>query len=834
MAENEQMMQYYVDKTAVLINWKGQGEHGEVAIRNHLRTYHENMYEAVGSVAESQGARGWHIARDAIYFYLQYRGMDTSACDHELQAWMNARSTPNPHPVFGNLEPWFEEMDGKYSTTHFTDFKNITLLFHYNDPAQAHTVHEILQKIAQGECTMQDVTPLQTVFDGVRQETEEWVTELYKEKNPQRVGTVKERVAPGGDYDNIEKQERLKLNLLLKYYLDEYLEVTTWSAQFPETPAREAFIEFINVYERDATGGSMTNLLDGQYCQVDPMTAVRHLVEVDGLYKEQFESHIAAGLFPLFPPWRNPDYPLDVIDEKQHKTSTRDALTKLKIPTAEELPQGFAAKQFPALPYRRPRDVYDELRKGAISAPAAPSAAPVPQQPAPPRTAGDGEAITAKDLAEPAPEGVPVPTRWDGLLAEIAERTKALPEDPTDLEFADLDGIATVPEEKEGWLCFQKPAGKDVLHVVGSRYGKGQEALCRSCSSRVLASQKAVWSNVDAAQASGEEPPMDPEVKEGNLEVLRPATGPLASVLGKGKLVWKKQWVRATDTGIHYYASDKDKSAKKADGSQLLTEDSKLVEHPSMEAHEELQKEQKKTGSQRYFYFGFNISAEQHFWMRAADNEEKRKWCAFFKKRLERFGMHDERRDPNPAKWKARVKGLLAKVDDARSVAQAVAAEAERAQLQKAQVMEIKTRAEAEREWAKTEAASAEERAQSLKDEVIRTDQECEGILREVESVKEDTKLLLEQAERYKEQTKYNISEADRQRELAIQIVKQLEAELEEVQKERDLARQETRAVYAKWRRTEERAPTTSVRRSETRSGLLFSPLKSPQSPSYY
>ena len=173
------------------------------------------------------------------------------------------------------------------------------------------------------------------------------------------------------------------------------------------------------------------------------------------------------------------------------------------------------------------------------------------------------------------------PSRWDALLAKIA--AEKLPEAaPEQLSFDPSagGGAKANAEEKEGWLCFERCRENDALVVCAPAALQGtmqpqSDPLCAPCSARVLASRKAVWSKVDQYAAGdaagppaaaapapavpgaapggapGEKPNEKKNFRDGPLQVYIEKTGFLA------RSGWEECFVRATDTGVHYYSSSK-------------------------------------------------------------------------------------------------------------------------------------------------------------------------------------------------------------------------------------------------------------------------------------
>ena len=218
-------------------------------------------------------------------------------------------------------------------------------------------------------------------------------------------------------------------------------------------------------------------------------------------------------------------------------------------------------------------------------------------------------------------------------------------------------------------------------------------------------------------------------------------------------------------------------------------------------------------------------SEPQHFWMRTQDAAKHAEWTGYFQAALARFNnQFDDQQDPNPAKWRARVAGLLEQMELAKRAAEAVAAEARRAKQQRIQLEELKARAESDRRWAQTQASSAEQRAAALQDDIVEAERECEGMRREVAATCADTRLLREKAEELRRQAAEAEAEAAEAKAASGQGLRRLEAELEAAERERDAAQQETMAIYVKWRRCEERAPQPAQKRVETKSGLAYTP----------
>ena len=213
-----------------------------------------------------------------------------------------------------------------------------------------------------------------------------------------------------------------------------------------------------------------------------------------------------------------------------------------------------------------------------------------------------------------------------------------------------------------------------------------------------------------------------------------------------------------------------------------------------------------------------------------AENSADR-WVAFFKHALNRYKKYDDSQDPNPAKWKARVGGLLEQLELAKRTAEGCVAESQRAKQQRLQMEELRDRAESDRLWAQQQATSAETRATALKDEIFKAELECQGLRKELETTRSDTQGLLAKAAEHRVKTEQNIEETHAAKQASARALRELEAELAEAEAERDTIQEEMMTIYAKWRRCEERAPSTASARADQRTGLKYSPRNTSHSP---
>ena len=205
------------------------------------------------------------------------------------------------------------------------------------------------------------------------------------------------------------------------------------------------------------------------------------------------------------------------------------------------------------------------------------------------------------------------------------------------------------------------------------------------------------------------------------------------------------------------------------------------------------------------------------------DNQQRYNECVnFFTAAMQRFKKIDNKDDPNPAKWKSRVVGLLEQIQGAEKASAAAISEYELAKQQRIEMEELCSRAEADCKWSQLQASSAEQRAANLQDEVQKAEAECQGLRAEIEQTRRDSDCLQQQAERFRQKARENNEQASAITEISTQKLRELEAELEEAVKERDQTQQETMNVFSRWRKCEERTPAQAQKRASSRTGLLF------------
>lgn len=221
------------------------------------------------------------------------------------------------------------------------------------------------------------------------------------------------------------------------------------------------------------------------------------------------------------------------------------------------------------------------------------------------------------------------------------------------------------------------------------------------------------------------------------------------------------------------------------------------------------------------------------FWMRAPQREAK-EWTDFFADSMRRFKQADEFADPNPAKWRARVRGLDQMMRRAELAAIDAGEAAKEAAKLRADEEQRRANAETEEQWARLQAASAAQRASEMA-------RYLDDARRQQEAVREQAAQALADAERLREHAKELLQQAaeeeaalDTAAEEEKQRTRRAEADLRAAEIARDEARAETRRVFARWRQCEERAPVGkdergSDPRARRREGLRYSAPNNPK-----
>ncbi|KAJ9461897.1 hypothetical protein DIPPA_16517 [Diplonema papillatum] len=831
MDDADGSMQYNRLKLQSLFQWKAPDEMSKV--EELLQGAGPQMYIVFHQYSMQYGVTGWSVMYDALWDYSERNNLPTDSVEKDVQAWFEVNISPG-EGIEGTSAEWFAKQDEHFKTDYFsTRLTYVVCLFH-NDPTLLSTVNEAIDRF--GSQFRSFVATKQQHYDLLRSDTRDWLTQFYGRHAPAKINTLDDLIAPGKSFSTVIRQEELKLTLMKKYEPMEYLKFATWSSQYPDNTIREAAIEYFVV---DLERKENLNFLD----QILERGALKLVEEIFATYEKDDTTgwntiaiqKSQQGFPILFPPWRDPDYP-----------AAHYPAWAVPREVAFE-PGAIAVQQEPhPLPYKIPRLYLAEIERSHPLPAAAPG--PQPGAPASPPARGgkpsepsgfpvddnssaddrpyQNEVLTDEDMdplkVKPKTGDRPAEaSRWKKLLDDIKQHTTSLPVD-LNQDAGLSDGAAANPAEKEGWLCFHEdPRG---LVIVDSALGSAIDPLCNDCSLRVIRSKKAVWAPVDRHAVASTQTDVVMHMKEGQLQIISDKT-----FLKPGK--WTTRFVRATDTGLHYYSSNDEQKLKKAKGSRLFDKGTEFIRAPDPHRHDLKAERVDEAG---FHYFGFQLrNPKELLWLRTPEKAAAEDWRSWFDRALQRFKQYDDGQDPNPAKWKARVKGLLGKLDDTKTAAEAAAAEADRAKQQRAQMEELRSRAEADRDWAQLQASTAEERAASLHDEARKAEMECVGLKKEIETLRADAAAIRQQTELMRQRAVQNSSTADTSLESSAQTLEQLEAQLAKAQAERDEAQQETLAIFAKWRRCEERSPGVATERARTRTGLSYVPRTKPSSPGF-
>eukprot|EP01064_Diplonema_japonicum_P001763 TRINITY_DN11188_c1_g1_i1.p1 TRINITY_DN11188_c1_g1~~TRINITY_DN11188_c1_g1_i1.p1 ORF type:complete len:833 (+),score=225.80 TRINITY_DN11188_c1_g1_i1:45-2501(+) len=801
---------YHEEKLVAMSKWKGFGHTHDEQFRKQAGR--ELFY--LGCLEINYEVSGWGAMRDALWYILNKKGESTAHVDQETQQWYDThvgkwkQDDRSPDPT----KKWYEEMDAKFGTTYFIDRFAAVTLFQANDASSPYfsNLNQVCDQCADLKSFVESK---EQQYKIVRESTIAWAEGYYKVHNPEKAQKVRDLITPPGSFSNIDKQYMLMLELHRIYEPEVYLKFATWS---PSTTVgkKEALIEFSRFTRRE---DMQLPMIDGllELEDIDEMFIQQPgLEETMGGYQTTYMQKKSKGEQVLFPPWRNPDFPENFYP---HNFAPKRELVIQGIPNR-------APFQLKA-PRMYWNDLEEQAKQQALAqapqqeqgqVPEAQAVLPIAETDNVPVQVDQkynvpDETLTDADMVQQqAPQ--PDTTRWDNLLSAINAKTYDPPSDEA-LKFQRSEGTEVHPAEDEGWLCFRQQPDKKLVMVDSNITGREVDPLCKDCSARICSSQKALWSSVDKHVATERKNPEIQDVKEGELEVITES-----GLFNTG--TWAKRWIRATDTGLHYYLSKQPHHLKKAKGSRLFDSKTVFVEKPLPAMYPDA-----KLKAKDFHYFGFELKVpNQNFFLRTKSESKHAEWVAFFKNALERFNEHDDAQDPNPAKWKARAKGLLDQLADAKKVAEAATVEYTQAKQQRERMEEAKKRAESDREWAHAQASSAEHRAVSLQSEVHKAEMECQGLRREIEKIRSDTDTLKDQAEQMRNAAADNTAETTKVMETSSQTLRQLEAELEQAQRERDEAQAETMSVFAKWRRCEERSPAQSASRVQKRTGLAYAP----------
>eukprot|EP01062_Namystynia_karyoxenos_P077548 TRINITY_DN7835_c0_g1_i1.p1 TRINITY_DN7835_c0_g1~~TRINITY_DN7835_c0_g1_i1.p1 ORF type:complete len:910 (+),score=205.67 TRINITY_DN7835_c0_g1_i1:77-2731(+) len=562
-----------------------------------------------------------------------------------------------------------------------------------------------------------------------RKELEDWVTAYYTKHNPAGLQSV-----PGllDRFNSPELAEVLRQNLTARYEPQGYLGFATWSPSHPPGQrVREAVIEFVQVrcpekipdipafldaYEAGSLCTELVKLYEG--------APSAELPEASGFY-DQWMQRKVQGKPLLFPPWRCSEYPKSCIPNiTSHSLGVGALPQDPPVPAVPVVP-----------PYAHPPDPsaakYWQSHPGAAPAAAAAGAAAAPAAPAqqaeaePPQAAGQPSAVETQpeQPAQPPPPSSPPPPppppgaeggtlprlrslplpqrpaeterRWDRRAAAAAGRAKPPPEPPEASAAGDHSQPppASKPPSEEGWVRVRLPAADDAQACLvlppapqpedcappaaGPRPAEERTVELPGHLTPVLRrALEAVWAPIGAHARSLLSDPAGPyRHMEGNLEKISGfGDGPF-----KGK--WEQRYVQATGSGIHWFQSKQEATAKgQPKGSRIITDGCIFVENPHPDEYPCALLHQKE-----YTHFGWRTQhPDQFLWFRTKEKGKAADWVRFFSDVAATLGRAAEVpcADPSPVRWAARVPGLLGQLEDAAEKAAQAADGAREAELE--------------------------------------------------------------------------------------------------------------------------------------------------------
>eukprot|EP01062_Namystynia_karyoxenos_P050561 TRINITY_DN3936_c4_g1_i2.p1 TRINITY_DN3936_c4_g1~~TRINITY_DN3936_c4_g1_i2.p1 ORF type:complete len:929 (+),score=276.92 TRINITY_DN3936_c4_g1_i2:97-2787(+) len=820
------------DKLVAFYRWKEPGKVTQVdAILAAYAGREVEMFVELGG--HYPGCQGWSFARDAAVHFLTATGRAAEQPpDLLVQEWRDAHPAggPIPDPAAGEFAQFYPDMDAKYGTTYFTTrLALIRLHVEHADMAATSLWTTVAAESVDGQMAPHLAAPQGALaaWQGYYAElkghldadTSAWVTAFYSKHAPEKVGNVA-RILSHPQYAGRQGRETLKRDLFIAYDKPAYVAIATWSPQHPPQCApnlRRALHEFVRA--RGPAGTDEATLLqqaDDLAAQhaADPAPMLLQLIQsYDPEAAAAWAARAAQGKPQLFPPWRCADYPAHLAatlprrEDGLVQPATAPGAPEPPVPGADWTDPMQPSSPPPAPPGAAPQPA----AAPAAAAPAAPAAAPAPAAaeaaPAAVGTAASAAAPPAAPPAAPAAQAAPPAPVLDS--EQWAQRCRHLDSRSAAAAAAEAappsaDGAEAYAAAGEGWLPFA------VRLVVTAADGAALE-LPAECIDEVLAAAADAGLADCPVESHPAElpraPPASQSVIDGYLELYASDQQGLKTKLGHG---WAMCYVRASLTGVHWYAGHSREDTVKHLGSRLFTADFTLHSAP-LQLSGFTPPERKHLSDPKYSYVGVGLAhPTRRLWLRSRDQGEVGRWIAHFRRAAAHLSASGgPAAQVCPSLWKLRAGELLRRVADLQAFA--AAAEAEAGEAQRTAERRRAQRGELERQeaWASARASGADgragaQRAAATLRKAAETERECRALRRQLAAARSAAARASQSAEQLRLQREEQLSSAAQTLRQAEDAAAQAERQAVETERQCEAAQQEAAAIFRQWRAREE------------------------------
>jgi hypothetical protein len=341
--------------------------------------------------------------------------------------------------------------------------------------------------------------------------------------------------------------------------------------------------------------------------------------------------------------------------------------------------------------------------------------------------------------------------------------------------------------------------------ILSTHKGREETALCVPCSQYVVRAFDALWTPVGPRHRQ-----ILQSTARWNGWVEKLSGGTFGSK-------WQRRYFRITDKGLHYFETDK--TTEKPKGFKMFTQTTRIITELPVAQYP-------KCNDNRFYHCALTVNEkDETFFLRTATEKERKELLDFLRDALERLRLSMVGQDPNPGRWRARVKGLLQCSKALRTETDGIVYRERKSRQQRDRLREEVRIEQEESDFLRLQAHDLEEQEERLV-----------AMLEEAKNEAED------EAERCAQRVA--VAGAARQRVIEAQMairkeiedtkantaklrmeVQQLQCMIVDKTEERRVAEEEHRKMISKWRHAEERAPQTSVRRARRQTGLGYKPL---------